>query len=231
MAISIGRRELISALGGAVVAWPLTASAQQRIPVVGFLGGGSPAAWSDFVAAFRQGLQETSFVEGQNVAIEYRFAEDHYDRLAALAADLVEHHVAVIAADPRGVYAAHGVTKTVPIVFMTGSDPVRNGLVASLNRPGGNLTGVTILASDLNAKRFGLFHDLVPQAAMIGVLSDATNPRGTFAEQEVQTAANSVGVTIRMISADTEREVDAAFATFARACRPLPDVSCWQRSP
>jgi putative ABC transport system substrate-binding protein len=210
------RREFITLLGGAA-AWPMPARAQQAaMPVIGFLTATSRDGYALSLAAFRQGLQETGFVEGKNVAIEYRFAEDRYDRLPTLAADLIQRHVTVIYADPRGVYAAKALTTTIPIVFLSGADPVRNGLVASLDRPGGNLTGVTILAADLTAKRFGLFHDLVPKAAVIGVLSDTTNARAEFAVQEVQVAARSIGVPIRVIGAGTESEIEAAFATFAQ---------------
>jgi putative ABC transport system substrate-binding protein len=213
------RREFITLIGGAAAVLPLAARAQQgAMPVIGFLyGGSSKDAYSaKMAAAFRRGLQEAGFVEGQNLAIEYRFAEDQYDRLPALASNLIQHQVNVIAADPRGVYAAQALTTTIPVVFMSGADPVRNRLVASLDRPGGNLTGVSIQASDLTAKRFGLFHDLVRQATVIGVLSDSTNPRAEFAVQEVQAAARNIGMTIRVIPAGTETQVEDAFATFAR---------------
>jgi ABC-type uncharacterized transport system substrate-binding protein len=207
------RREFITLASSAAIAWPLAARAQPAIPVVGFFNAGSPATSTHRDAAFRQGLRETGFVEGQNVAIEYRWGEDQYDRLPALAADLVQRRVAVIAASPRAVDAAKAATATIPIVFMSGSDPVRTGLVASLNRPGGNLTGVTILASDLTAKRFELLHEAVPQASVIGVLRDSSAPR--FALQ-AEAAARQVGVSIRVMDADTESEIEAAFATFAR---------------
>jgi putative ABC transport system substrate-binding protein len=218
----VRRRAFFAFLGGAAATWPLAVRAQQPVQqsgihLVGFLSGTTREGFEPNAAALRKGLKEVGFAEGHNLAIEYRFADDHYDRLSALAADLIEHRVALIAADPRGVYAAQKVTKTVPIVFMSGADPVKNGLVASLNRPGGNLTGVTVLASDLNAKRFGLFHDLVPQAAVIGVLSDATNPRGEFAVQEVRAAAHGIGVAVQVVPAGTQSELEAAFATFAGA--------------
>jgi putative tryptophan/tyrosine transport system substrate-binding protein len=210
------RREFVALLGGSVVAWPATGRAQQPgVPIVGFLSAATRDEFEPYEAAFREGLKEAGFVEGRNLSIEYRYADDHYDRLSALATDLVENAVAVIAADPRGVYAVQKVTKTVPVVFMSGADPVRNGLVTSLNRPGGNLTGVTILANDLNAKRFGLFRDMVPQASNIGVLSDSTNPRGGFALQEVQAAAQRLAVPVRVLAAGTVSELDSAFATFA----------------
>ena len=211
------RRDFMALLGGAA-AWPLAARAQQAMPVIGFLyGGSSKDAYSaKMAAAFRRGLQEAGFVDGQNLTIEYRFAEDQYDRLPALASNLIQRRVNVIAADPRGVYAAQALTTTIPVVFMSGADPVRNRLVASLDRPGGNLTGVSIQASDLTAKRFGLFHDLVPQAMVIGVLSDSTNPRAEFAVREVEAAARNIGLTIRVIPAGTEAQVEDAFATFTR---------------
>ena len=212
------RRGFITLIGGAAVTWPLGAHAQQpRIHLAGFLSGTTREGFEPNAAALREGLKEVGFIEGRNLEIEYRFADDHYDHLPALAADLIEHRVALIAADPRGVYAAQKATKTVPIVFMSGADPVKNGLVASLNRPGGNLTGVTVLANELNAKRFGLFHDLVPQATVIGVLSDATNPRGEFAVQEVRAAAHGIGVAVQVVPAGTQSELEAAFATFAGA--------------
>jgi putative tryptophan/tyrosine transport system substrate-binding protein len=198
------RREFITLLGSAAAAWPLAARAQQAgMPVVAFFNATSQATqWSQrWAAAFRQGLQETGFIEGRNLAIEYRWAENQYDRLPALAADLVQRRVAVIAAGPRAVNAAQAATTTIPIVFMAGGDPVRGGFVTSLNRPGGNLTGVTILAGDINGKRFGLLHDLVPQAGVIGVLWDKTNPGIGVALQDVQAAARSLGVQIPVMSA------------------------------
>ena len=211
------RRDFIGLVGGAVVGWPLAARAQQAsIPVVGFLDASNPSRVAPYVSAFRDGLQKAGFVENRNVQIEYRFADDHYDRLPALASELIEHHAAVIAADPRAVVEAQRLTQTIPIVFMAGADPVRRGFVASLNRPGGNLTGVTILAGDLNGKRFGLLHDMVPEAAVIGVLSDPKKPDRDFAEQEVQAAARSLGVKVSVIAAGTQSEIEAAFATFAR---------------
>jgi putative tryptophan/tyrosine transport system substrate-binding protein len=212
------RREFIRLLGGAA-AWPLAAEAQQpAMPVVGYVTGACREDAEAYMAALRQGLREIGFVEGRSLAIEARFADDHYDRLPALAADLIERRVTVMATDPRASYAAQALTKTIPIVFMSGADPVRNGLVTRLDRPGGNLTGVSLLATDLNAKRFGLFRDLVPQATLIGVLWDTTGPPATAAGniQQVEEAASRLRVSIKLISAGTEGEIEAAFATFAR---------------
>ena len=214
----MNRREFITLIGGAA-AWPIAARAQQpAMPVIGFLSAGSAVKGPSprHAIAFRQGLQETGFVEGKNVAIEYRWADDQYDRLPALAADLIQRRVAVILSGPRTQDALKGLTTSIPIVFMAGSDPVRMGLVASLNRPGGNLTGVSILAGDLNAKRFQLFRDLVPQAAVIGVLSGSATSYSGFSLQEVQAAARSLGMPIRVMSAGTEGEIEAAFATSAQ---------------
>lgn len=213
------RREFISHLGGGVAAivWSLAARAQQpEGPTAGFLLAATHDEFEPYTAALREGLKEAGFVEGRNLTIEYRFADDQFDRLPALASDLIEHRVAVIATDPRSVYAAQKQTRTVPIVCVCGSDPVRTGLVASLNRPGGNVTGVAIIAGELTAKRFGLFHDMVPQAAMIGVLSDPSARVTVFTEQAVRTAAAKLGVTVQVIQVTTENDVAAAFGTFAR---------------
>jgi putative ABC transport system substrate-binding protein len=209
------RREFITLLGSAAAAWPLAARAQQAaVPVVGFITGASREGSA--LGAVLQGLREAGFVDGQNVTIEGRFADDHYERLPALAAELIERRVAVIAGDPRGAPAAQALTKTIPIVFMAGGDPVKRGLVTRLDHPGGNLTGFTILAGDLEAKRFGLFHDLLPNAGLVGVLSDSSNPGASSNIQEVEAAARRLGVQIKMILAGTETEIEAAFATFAR---------------
>jgi putative ABC transport system substrate-binding protein len=212
----MNRRDLITLIGGAAV-WPVAARAQ-AVPVIGFLSAGSATTkpWPQNTAEFRKGLQELGFVDGQNLAIEYRWAEDHYDRLPTLAADLVQRRVAVIAATPRAGVAAKAATKTIPIVFMSGVDPVKQGLVASLNRPGGNLTGVTNLTGDLNAKRFGLLHDIVPKAAVIGVLWDSTGATPGLGAVEVQTAARSLGLPVKAIGAGTVSEIEDAFSNFSQ---------------
>ena len=212
------RREFITLVGGTAVAWPLSARAQQTaLPVVGFVRDGTAEASVRFAAAFREGLNKTGYVEGQNVTVEYYWLEGQYDRLPALMADLVRRKVDVIAA-PGFVpaRAAKAATATIPIVFGVGEDPVRIGLVASLARPGGNATGVNILVQEVSAKRLRLLHELVPKAVRIAVL---VNPRNPFAESvvlEVQKAAPTLGLQIEILNASTIGEIDAAFATFAR---------------
>ena len=215
------RRELILLLGGAMAAWPLAARAQQKaMPVIGVLNTGSPGPSSSsapFMAAFRQGLSEASYVEGQNLAIEYRWAEGHYDRLPALAADLVGRKVDLImAGSPPSALAAKSATSTIPIVFRHGGDPVGDGLVASLARPGGNLTGVSFVPNELTAKRLELLSELVPQAGVIALL---VNPNSSTAErviQEVQQAARAKGVQLHVLKASSESEIDSAFASLVQ---------------
>ena len=216
---TIRRRNLIAMIGGATVArsaWPLRASAQQSaVPIIGFLHSGVPEENVDRLAAYRKGLSEAGFVEGQNVAIEFRWAAGHDDKLPALAAELVQRQVAVIstAGSTPAAIAAKAATATIPIVFATGADPVKLGLVASLSRPGGNATGGTSLNPELGAKRLGLLHDLMPQAARYLAL---VNPTSTMAEPFVtglQAGAATLGVHVDLLNASTTAGIDAAFAS------------------
>jgi putative ABC transport system substrate-binding protein len=210
------RRAFIRLLGG-MATWPLGAQAQQSaMPVVGFLSGRSSDEAASAVTAFRQGLAELGYVEGRNVIIEYRWAEGRYDRVPALAAELVARRVSLIAAVGGSELGAKAATATIPIVFTTGGDPVELGLVASLNKPGGNITGVTVLASDLGAKRLGLLRQFAPNASGIGMLMNPDYPSTATEVREVQAAARSLGVHINVLNASTSREIDAAFATFGR---------------
>jgi len=212
----IRRREFITLLGGAA-GWPLAARAQQAtMPVIGFLHSGSADAMAGRLSAFREGLKETGHVVGENVAIDYRSAENKNDRLAELAADLVRRRVPVIAAgNTASAFAAKAATTTIPIVFVVLDDPVRLGLVASLARPGGNMTGINFLSAELAAKRLELLRTLVPRAARVGVLVNPTNPAAETI-RELIPAAHAMGLQIVICNASTSREIDAAFATFLR---------------
>jgi len=214
----VRRREFILALSGAAVAWPLPARAQQpAMPVIGLLDSRSPDGMTDRLRAFREGLKDSGYVERENVAIEYRWAENQLDRLPELAAELVRRQVAVIAATSTNpAFAAKAATTTTPIVFVVGEDPVRLGLVASLARPGGNLTGINILSGELTAKRLNLLREMVPGAARIAVLVNPANVMTENALRDVAAAARVMGLQIQVLNASTSREIDAAFATFVR---------------
>jgi putative tryptophan/tyrosine transport system substrate-binding protein len=212
------RREFITLLGSATAAWPVAARAQQTtIPVIAFVNSGSPDASAPRVAAFRVGLNETGYVEGRNVTVEYHWLEGQYDRLPTLMADLVRRRVAVIAtpANTPAVLAAKAATADIPIVFGVAEDPVQLGLVASLARPGGNATGVNFFTQEVVAKRLRLLHDLIPKAVRIVVLVNPGNPATGRTLRDVQQAAPSIGLQIEMLNATTIGEIDAAFATFA----------------
>jgi putative ABC transport system substrate-binding protein len=214
----VKRREFITLLSGAAVAWPLGASAQQAaVPVIGFLGGSSLADRRPLLVAFRQSLAEAGYVEGRNVAIEYRWAEGQYDRLPALAAELVRRHVAVIVAgDGPSALAAKAATTTIPIVFNTGIEPVQAGLVTSLARPGGNVTGINMIAGPLPAKQLGLLHELVPAAKTIAVLINPNNANAERDAATVEEAGRAVGVQILVMRAAAETDFETVFATLAR---------------
>jgi putative ABC transport system substrate-binding protein len=213
------RRELIAGAGAVAIALTRRGYAQQReTPIVGFVHPASPASREKQVAAFRQGLAETGYIEGKNLAIEYRWAEGHYDRLAELAADLVRRRVTVIVAPTLpSALAAKNATTTTPIVFLIGDDPVKHGFAASLNRPGGNSTGISMLAAGLNAKRFGLLHDLIPSAGQFALLVNPTNPNAASQSEEVRDAARALGRPIEVRQAGTSQEIETVFASLAES--------------
>jgi putative tryptophan/tyrosine transport system substrate-binding protein len=215
MAIRIGRRKFIVALGGAAAVWPLAARAQQPgMPVVGWLNASSPDGYRPMVTAFRQGLQESGYVEGQNVGIEYRWAEGRIDRLPAMAAELVQRQMTVIAATTASAaLAAKAATSTIPIVFETAYDPIQLGLVASLNRPGGNITGVTNLSVEVWPKTLELLHELIPTASVVALLLNPVNPVGTeVALRSSQVVARTLGLDLHVLNASTESDFDGVFA-------------------
>ncbi len=220
MAIGIARREFIAALGGTAAAWPLAARAQQPgMPVVAFINGGSADGSAREAAAFRKGLTETGYVEGQNVTVEYHWLEGHYDRLPALLADLVRRQVAVIAtpgSDPDAV-AAKSATTTIPIVFGVAQDPVEMGLVASLARPGGNATGVNFFNHEVDAKRLGIMHELLSKAHRFAVLLNPANARAAdFTQKSLKDTARALGVEVQFLNASSPTEIDAAFVAVGR---------------
>jgi ABC-type uncharacterized transport system substrate-binding protein len=210
------RREFVTLLGGAAAAWPLAARAQQAaVPVIGYLGAQSPAAFASRVTAFRQGLGETGYVEGRNVAIEFRWAEGQHDRLPALAAELVARRVAVIVA-PGGApaaIAAKSVTTTIPIVFEMGADPIAMGLVTSLNRPGGNLTGVSSLNVEVTPKRLEILREAIPTATVVAVLLNPTSPTADSQLRNLQEAARALGLQLNVLHASSARDFDPVFAS------------------
>jgi putative tryptophan/tyrosine transport system substrate-binding protein len=212
----MNRREFITLLGGAAAAWPLAARAQQRaLPLIGLLSSRSPAVDASLITLIRQGLNETGFVEGQNVTLDYRWAEGQYDRLAGLAADLARQQVAIIVTigGDAPALAAKAGTATIPIVFATGSDPVRTGLVANLHRPDGNITGVSTFLAETEPKRLELLRELQPHASTMAVLvNPGSIPRAEFQLNDIQAAARSIGQDINILKASTIRDIDAAFA-------------------
>jgi putative ABC transport system substrate-binding protein len=215
----VRRRDFITLLGGAAAAWPLAARAQQSaMPVIGFFFSQSPDMFADRMRAFHRGLKETGYVEGQNVAIEYRWAEGQHGRLATFADELVRRQVAVIVAPGEpATLAAKAATTTIPVVFAVAEDPVRRGLVASLARPGGNLTGINFFNAELVAKRLELLRELVPAASRVAVLVNPSNvASGGRTEIEVEAAARVIGLQIQVLNASTSREIDAAFAALVR---------------
>ena len=216
----MNKREFITLLGGTAVAWPLAARAQQpAMPVVGLLGATTAQGYAAQLEAFRQGLSEAGFVEGRNVAIEYRWAEDQYDQLPTLAADLVRRQVAVIATigGNAASLAAKAATTTIPVVFHGSVDPVEAGFVVSLNRPGGNVTGVVTLNIDTGQKRLELLHELLPAATTIGLLLNPTNAVAEVQSKDLQAAARTLGLQLRIVHASTEHDFGPAFATLSQA--------------
>jgi putative ABC transport system substrate-binding protein len=211
------RREFITLIGGAAATWPMAGRAQPAMPVIGYLSIGTPETLAHFVGAIHQGLKETGYVEGRNLAIEYRWVENQYDRLPAMAADLVRRQVAVIYAQaPPSALAAKAATTTIPIVFTSGGDPVESGLVASISRPGGNVTGVTLFTSVVVAKRLEILRELVPNNRVIALLVNPTSANASPDTREADAAVLKLGLQFRVLSAATERDIDIAFASFVQ---------------
>jgi putative tryptophan/tyrosine transport system substrate-binding protein len=223
------RRDFIAAMLGGAAAWPVSAPAQQKaMPVIGFLNGASAAGYTLYVDAFRRGLKEAGYNDGENVVIEYRWAEGDYPRLPEFAADLVRRNVAVIVANTQAALAARAATSSIPIVFLTAFDPVRTGLVESFNRPGGNVTGLSIYSSALAARHLALLREFTPPITSVAVLANPGNPGTAPYLEEAQTAAQTLGLQLRVLNASTDGEVDAAFATLptlgAGALTIVPDA-------
>ncbi|MGB8589481.1 MAG: ABC transporter substrate-binding protein, partial [Pseudolabrys sp.] len=212
------RRQFIALLGGTVATWPLAAVAQQSaIPTLGFLRSTRPDASTDLLAALRKGLKETGYVEGQNLTIEYRWAENQQEQLSALAADLVRQRcVVIVAGGVNAAFAAKAATATIPIIFATGVDPLRSGLVGSFNRPGGNITGVFSVSASMEGKHLGLLREVVPTAAVIGMLVNPTSPGSERQERETQAAAQALGQQLHVFKASGERDIDNVFATLTQ---------------
>ncbi len=216
VADALGRRELVMLLGGVMLGWPLAIHAQQSaIPVIGFLSSASPNAYAGRVAAFRKGLNEAGYIDGQDVAIEFRWAQGQYDRLPVFAADLVRQKVAVIVSSGGDVaaLAARAATSSIPIVTVSGTDPVKAGLISSFNRPGGNITGASFVATELETKRLEILHDMVPTAAVIGILVNPTNPAAESRLEDLQDAARTLKLQIHSVGASSEGNLETAFAT------------------
>jgi ABC-type uncharacterized transport system substrate-binding protein len=215
MSAGVQRREFISLLGGAA-AWPLTARAQQRMmPVIGFLNSATAVGYAPMASAFKQGLKETGYAEGNNVTIEFRWAENQYERLPALAADLVSRQVTVIFANSPSIAPVKALTNTIPIIFLSGDDPVRLGFVASLNRPGGNVTGVNIFSGETATKRLGLLRELVPHAARIAILINTDFTASLRFQDDVEAAARALGLATELLSANSDHEIERAFDRLA----------------
>jgi putative ABC transport system substrate-binding protein len=210
------RREFIAFLGGSMAAWPFTATAQQAVPVIGYLSSRSPAASASTVAAFRRGLSDTGFVDRQSVTVEHRWSEQ-YHQLAALASELASRKVALIFADDLpSARAAKAATATVPIAFVVGSDPVKAGLTANVNRPGGNITGATFLASRIGTKQVGLLRELAPRSTTVAMLANPENPSAAAEMEDVEMAARSLRLDLTVLPAAAERDIDAGFSTLVR---------------
>jgi putative tryptophan/tyrosine transport system substrate-binding protein len=211
------RRAFITMLGGVAVAWPVVARAQQpAMPTIGFLSGASAWEYAYVVEAFRQGLKEIGYVERNNLAVEYRWADGHYERLPALVADLLSRHISVIAANAPAAVAAKAATTSVPIVFVTAADPVKIGLVESLNRPGGNLTGVSLLSVELAAKKLQMLHELVPNVRTVALLVNSSNRNAETQSRDLRGAAQALGLQLHILHANSERDFDVAFAVLAQ---------------